>query len=79
MKKSSAKTAKKIEKTAQKTKDSGNAGKITGERTDLAHRYRQIGISAVVAAARYQGLAKNPAYAPAPINWRNERAEEAAA
>jgi hypothetical protein len=79
MKKSSAKTGKKIKKIAQKTKDSGNAGKTAGERTELAHRYRQIGISAVAAAARYQGLAKNPAYAPAPINWRNERAEEAAA
>jgi len=27
--------------------------------------YRQIGISAVAAAVRYQGAAKNPAYAPA--------------
>jgi hypothetical protein len=79
MKKSSAKTAKKIEKIAQKTKDSGNAGKITGESTRLALCYRQIGIAAVAAAVRYQGVAKDPAYAPAPINWRNERAEEAAA
>jgi hypothetical protein len=29
--------------------------------------YGQIGISAVAAAARYQGSAKNPAYAPAAI------------
>jgi hypothetical protein len=29
--------------------------------------YREIGISAVAAAARYQGDAKNVAYAPAPI------------
>lgn len=30
-------------------------------------RYRQIGISAVAAAVRYQGSGKNPAYAPVPI------------
>jgi hypothetical protein len=29
--------------------------------------YGQIGISAVAAAARYQGEAKNPAYAPVPM------------
>jgi hypothetical protein len=77
MKKSSAKPAKKIKKSAQK--DRGNTREVAAECTKLADRYRQIGISAVVAAVRYQGLAKNPAYAPAPINWRNERAEEAAA
>jgi hypothetical protein len=32
--------------------------------------YGQIGISAVAAAARYQGTAKNPAYAPTPNDWR---------
>jgi hypothetical protein len=31
----------------------------------LQHCYGQIGISAVAAAARYQGGGKNPAYAPA--------------
>jgi hypothetical protein len=40
--------------------------------------YRQIGISAVAAAARYQGNAKNPAYAPAPNDWRAQFAEELA-
>jgi hypothetical protein len=78
MKKSSAKTAKKTIKTTQKTKDTGHTRKVAGESTGLAHRYQQIGISAVVAAARYQGPGKNPAYAPVPINWR-DRAEEAAA
>jgi len=34
------------------------------EHTALDRRYGQIGISAVAAAARYQGEAKNPAYAP---------------
>jgi hypothetical protein len=38
--------------------------------------YGQIGISAVAAAVRYQGVAKNPAYAPVPIRW--DRDEDAA-
>jgi hypothetical protein len=38
--------------------------------------YGQIGISAVAAAARYQGAAKNPAYAPTPTDWRLQYAEE---
>ncbi|MGC1779920.1 MAG: hypothetical protein WBB34_18455 [Xanthobacteraceae bacterium] len=37
--------------------------------TALDRRYRQIGISAVAAAVRYQGVAKNPAYAPVPTDW----------
>jgi hypothetical protein len=36
------------------------------ERSPLDRCYGQIGISAVAAAVRYQGGAKNPAYAPAP-------------
>jgi len=43
----------------------------------LDHHYRRIGISAVAAAVRYQGVAKNPVYAPAPIAW-HDRAEETA-
>jgi len=39
--------------------------KMANEKTGLDARYRQIGISAVAAAVRYQGGAKNPAYAPA--------------
>ena len=43
---------------------------------ELAQRYRQIGISAVAAAARYhEGAAKNPAYAPA--GWANRPGEAA--
>jgi hypothetical protein len=38
--------------------------------------YGQIGISAVAAAARYQGDAKNPAYAPTPTHWRDQYACE---
>jgi hypothetical protein len=51
------------EETAGKTKETATP---SGE---LAQRYRQIGISAVAAAARYQGAVKNPAYAPAPMSW----------
>ncbi len=47
------------------------------EMTALDRRYGQIGISAVAAAARYQGAGKNPAYAPVPTKWES-RADEAA-
>ncbi len=50
----------------------------TSENTTLDGRYRQIGISAVAAAVRYQGIGKNPAYAPTPNKWQ-DRAGEAAA
>ena len=35
------------------------------DRADLGARYGKIGISAVAAAVRYKGEARNPAYAPA--------------
>lgn len=38
--------------------------------------YGRIGISAVAAAARYQGGAKNPAYAPTSTHWRDQYAGE---
>lgn len=44
----------------------------------LDGRYRQIGISAVAAAVRYQGSAKNTAYAPAPTKWQDRTGEAAA-
>jgi hypothetical protein len=65
--------ADKAKKTAQRTDDA----KFSTERTALDRRYGKIGISAVAAAVRYQGAAKNPAYAPVAINWQ-DRAEEAA-
>ena len=55
-----------------------NDRKIHGEGTVLAGCYGQIGISAVVAAVRYQGSAKNPVYAPASSKWRDRIAEAAA-
>jgi hypothetical protein len=45
--------------------------------TPLDRRYGEIGISAVAAAARYQGGGKNPAYAPVANRW-DDRIEEAA-
>jgi len=62
-------------KTAAKN---GNDRKTYSEATALAGCYGQIGISAVVAAVRYQGSAKNPAYAPASNKWRDRIAEAAA-
>jgi hypothetical protein len=60
------------------TPNKGNNRNIHGEGKALAGCYGQIGISAVLAAVRYQGGAKNPAYAPAPIKWRDRIAEAAA-
>lgn len=59
----------KIEK-AQQT------GKSSEEAVALHLCYRQIGISAVAAAARYQGSAKNQAYAP--VDNRSDWHEAAA-
>jgi hypothetical protein len=47
------------------------------EKPTLDRRYGEIGISAVAAAVRYQGSAKNPAYAPVPTHydsWTDEAA-----
>lgn len=60
-----------IAKKAKKTDGSANEG------TSLDCRYGQIGISAVAAAVRYQGAAKNPAYAPVAIRL-DDRIEHAA-
>ncbi len=67
-------TAETTEKTMQM---SGKARKLSSESTALGRRYGQIGISAVAAAARYQGSAKNPAYAPAETKWHYRTGEAA--
>jgi hypothetical protein len=60
------------EETTSKTKETAAR---SGELTQL---YRQIGISAVAAAARYhEGPAKKPAYASAKDTWRNRPGEAA--
>jgi hypothetical protein len=56
----------------------GDNHEIHGEGTVLAGCYGQIGISAVAAAVRYQGGAKNPAYAPTSSKWRDRIAEAVA-
>jgi hypothetical protein len=48
------------------------------EENRLDHRYGEIGISALVAALRYLGETKNPAYAPVEPH-RDERYTDAAA
>jgi hypothetical protein len=71
-----AKSAKKIsDKTSPAT---GYPRTIRSEGIALAGCYGQIGISAVAAAVRYQGVAKNPAYAPTSNSWRDRLAEAAA-
>lgn len=51
----------------------------TAERANLDRQYRKIGISAVAAALRYQGGAKNPAYAPAVASRQDDERLVAAA
>jgi hypothetical protein len=53
--------------TAEKTDNRRKSDRCSDEHIALHLCYRQIGISAVAAAVRYQGGAKNPAYAPAAI------------
>jgi len=64
-----------MSQTAERHEISGGNGQA---RPALDACYGQIGMSAVAAAARYQGVAKNPAYAPAPNDWRLQYAEELA-
>jgi hypothetical protein len=64
--------AKSANKTAQKEQ---NHCEVAGDATALDRCYGEIGISAVAAAARYQGTAKNPAYAPTSTQWCDRFAE----
>lgn len=81
MRDAAAETAKKItQKITQKTAPKAVVAKENvdnAKETALDRRYGAIGISAVAAAARYQGAAKNPAYAPVVNAWY-EPADEAA-
>lgn len=69
--------AESAKKTASKNVAAKNVTQDSRKETALDRRYGAIGISAVAAAARYQGAAKNPAYAPVVNAWY-EPAEEAA-
>lgn len=62
---------------AKKTVQTSTTLDKSADETALDRCYGQIGISAVAAAARYQGGAKNPAYAPVAHRWQ-DRSEEAA-
>jgi hypothetical protein len=79
-------TAKLAKKTANKASETDKSTRLADHRfadhrladhgTALDRRYGQIGISAVAAAARYQGVGKNPAYAPVANRW-DDRIEAA--
>jgi hypothetical protein len=60
---------------AKKAGQKATARKNPGEMLD--QRYRQIGIPAVAAAARYNGAAKNPAYAPVAAGWHDRSGDAA--
>ena len=53
-------------------------GKDNTQATPLDQRYHKIGISAVAAAVRYQGVAKNPAYAPVATGRWDDYSDDAA-
>ena len=71
-------TAEMAKSTAQENGTRTLSGANSAKNSALAQCYRQIGISAVLAATRYHGIVKNPAYAPVSANLY-DRAEDAAA
>jgi len=75
-------TAKDIAKNDGKVSEMAELREICGNdapsRPALDACYGQIGISAVAAAAQFQGHAKNLAYAPAPTDWRAQYAKDLA-
>jgi hypothetical protein len=65
-----------------KTKTAQTTQSIRREVQNLKVRYGKIGISAVVAAMRYQGYAKKPAHVSAdrqPDRWLKDMVPEIAA
>jgi hypothetical protein len=56
------------EQNSQKNRETHNYNEIGA----LQHCYKQIGIPAVAAAARYQGDSKNPAYGPVASHLRTK-------
>ena len=69
--------AEKAKNAGQKIQEQQSTSENREQRTALDNRYGQIGIPAVAAAVRYQGVAKNPAYAPASLNWRDYASDAA--
>jgi hypothetical protein len=74
--KNTAESGKRGEKMSQTAESPEISGNNPQSRPALDACYGQIGISAVAAAAKYQGHSKNPAYAPAPNDWRAQFAQE---
>jgi hypothetical protein len=70
-------TAETANNTAEENTARTPSGENSAQNIGLDHRFRQIGIPAVIAAARYHGVAKNPAYAPAPSHWNGPAGETA--
>jgi|AmaraimetFIIA100_FD_contig_51_1450157_length_520_multi_6_in_0_out_0_1 hypothetical protein len=64
------------EKATSQSAEGGISERSHAARPALDACYGRIGISAVAAAARYQGSAKNPAYAPTSTHWRDQYACE---
>jgi hypothetical protein len=62
---------------AEKTGNLRKPSKSSNQSTALHLCYGKIGISAVAAAARYQGDAKNPAYAPTVVRASERHADVA--
>jgi hypothetical protein len=71
-------TAERNRTMSQRPEQHEISGSNTEAQPALDSLYGQIGISAVAAAARYQGDAKKPAYDPTPYDWRLKYAEELA-
>jgi hypothetical protein len=67
-----------MNETKAATAKAASNNKHAAGHTALQQSYGEIGISAVAAAVRYQGAAKNPAYAPAPTKPSRRNSEETA-
>ena len=67
-----------MNETKAATAETASNNKHAAGHTSLQQSYGEIGISAVAAAVRYQGAAKNPAYAPAPTKSSRGNSEETA-
>ena len=59
--------------------NNANCEPKTSSKADLGSRYGAIGISAVAAALQFKREVKNPAYAPAAPQPRDEELPEVAA
>jgi len=77
MKDFSAENANKADNRKARKAAESDAATSADRNGALQRCYGKIGISAVAAAARYQGAAKNPAYAPAMLKPHHEAGDAA--